>query len=561
MYKKNLKNKNPFHFDNCPIKLISDYENGEHQTLLSETSAHVIFSESPEKCQCDHRRCMTMPRKPANKPKKPQKIRLYKSVSSPNVLTNSNGKVTAELDLTTETVVDQNGYDLYDSEDDDFVDSKFPTIDRKFSNMKNSKMIDSYDQFCRSPSDFGSKDFGAAPRGQNPKSNDVDFYVSHDIDDKHQSHSPTESERGVLSPLMPVDEPVSPTESSRQKSSPELDEKETEKHALHVELPIDAATSEQGSKENMFDDPNDASSENSVTESDQRLFTSSRLRHPTAKPGYAIRKTSFDEAVSDKLSVVGLSAIKEASPRTSSNSVDQHSLRSYELRSSSGIESDGKRHSSSDTESVVNSIPPVTAPFKFKDIDAMSDISTRSSPGPLRHSAPFNGFDEPYEWDVPRHRTYGRPLSQNSPKKEKFGSQKDMADNEDLFRSIMKMQEQLGVDLADSWENLSEDTNLSLVLNSKTPLYRDGYASDVPSSFTDRMTSYTDREKSRRCAELLRELKLTKTTSTLPSRTARQVKRTQSAVSDYVRTTPGAPPYQRSNSACEDESVFHEWLV
>eukprot|EP00794_Sanderia_malayensis_P011289 gene11289-12470_t len=556
-YKKNNKIKKAFHFDNCPLKLVEDYEDGEQEKLILDSGAHVIFSESPEKCQCEHRRCMTLPRKPsAGRTKKLKSNGLYKSVSSPNVVTGSNnrGVSSTEHDVTAETTLnDQDDYDLYDSEDnDDFVDSKFPTIDRKFSKMKNSKMIDSYDQFCRSPSEFGSKDL-QTPRSNKPKTNDLDFYVS--------SHDADDGKLRVIDPNDAPSSPVPPTIPEQDDQKTEVkkpDNKDTEKDHSS------SGTPERGSKDNVFDDPNDASSENSVAESDQRYFAlaSSRMRHPPVKPGYPVRTTSHDDDVSDKRLNFehALTAIKETPSKASLNSMDKHSMRSYELRSS-GFESEGKQHSyTSDTESASNSIPPITNPYRFKDIDVMSDISTRSSPGPLRRAGGvFPNDDEPYEFDIPRHRTYGRPIY-NSPKKGKLNG---TANNEDLFQSIMKMQMQLGVDLADdSWENLSEDTNLSLVYNTQTPLYRDGYASDIPSSFTDRVSSYSEREKARRCAELLQELKRNapSQTSTLP-RMNHSVKRSQSAVADYARGKPILPPYKRSNSACEEETVFHEWLV
>ncbi|XP_065056206.1 protein turtle-like [Rhopilema esculentum] len=538
-YKKNSKKAKPFHFDNCPIKLISDYDGTEYEKLLLESSAHVIFSESPEKCECEYRRCMTLPRKPGTRPMKAPKASLYKCASLPNGMTSGNG-----MDRTTETMVEDEDYD---TEDEDFVDSKFPTIDRKFSKMKKSKMIDSYDQFCRSASDFGSKDIVSTPK---TKKSDVDFYVSpHEDEAKVRLISPTEADQCNL------EASNSPTESSRGKIHDEL--------VKNKDANSDSGSPPQGSKENVFEDPNDASSENSTAESDRRPFSAgpaSRLRHPSAKPGYAVRSPFPDDIGNEKLLTVdrALTAIKE-SPRASNDSVEKHSLRSYEIRSS-GFESEGKPPSTSDTESVLNSMPPLTSGFRFKDYDVMSDISTRSSPGPLRRAMPSGSYDEHYEWDIPKRRTYGRPIY-NSLRKDRYQNHRLSMDNEDLFQSIMKMQKQLGVEIDDSWENLSEDTNLSLVGNTQTPFYRDGYTSDVPSSFTDKVSSYTEREKTRRCAELLEELKRNKgSTSSLP-RTS-NLKRSQSAVSDYLRSKPVLPPIQRSNSVCEEETtVYHEWLV
>lgn len=546
-YKKQARKSNPFHFDNCPIKLISEYDEHDYEKLINQASAHVIFSESPEKCQCEYRRCMTLPRKPGTKPQKAGKPSLFKSSSLPNGMTNANGKLSH--DVTDETMLDD---DDYDTEDDDFVDSKFPTIDRKFSKMKNAKMIDSYDQFCRSPSDFGSKDIVLLPKNKHPRGSDVDFYISpHDDEAKMRLITPTEMEPNADGA------PISPTESSRDE---QLDRKENEK-----EIHSGSGSPDQGSKENVFDDPNDASSENSVAESDRRVFavtTPSKIRHPSAKPGYVTRSMSLDEASSENPMSVdrALSAIKETSPRNSSDSVGKHSLRSLEVRSS-GFESEGKPPSTSDTESVLNSVPPQTSAYKFKDIDVMSDISTRSSPGPLRRAMPNGRFDEHYEWDIPKRRTYGRPIFDSS-NKGQYDQRRYSQDNEDLFRSIVRMQKQLGVELEDSWDNLSEDTNLSVLCSSQTPFYRDGYASDVPSSFTDKINAYSEREKNRRCEELLKELKLNKSTSSTLPRTTRPVKRTQSAVGDYTRGQPLVPPFMRSNSACEEETtVYHEWLV
>ncbi len=397
----------------------------------------------------------------------------------------------------------------------------------------------------RSPRDKDSK--------QKPANGDHLISPRDDGDEKQRMLSATESENIEMSEIV-VKEALS---LSAEPDRVDLPDEEIRKSD---DLQSDSATPpEQGSKENVFDDPNDASSENSVAESDQRVFalTASRLRHPSAKPAYAMRSSSQNDEPEKRLSV-GLTSIKETPSKVSLNSMDKHSLRSYDLRSS-GIESEGKQHSyTSDTESVTNSIPPVTSPYKFKDIDVMSDISTRSSPGPLRRGGPYLGYDEHYEWDLPKHRNYGRPLFQ-SPKKEKSSDRKDATDNEDLFRSIMKMQQQLGVDLADSWENLSEDTNLSLVCNGQTPLFRDGYASDVPSSFTDRVSTYSEREKARRCAELLQELK--RNNPKQATKPTHPIKRSLSAANDYARTKPLMPPYKRSNSACADETVFHEWLV
>lgn len=543
-FKKHTRKAKPFHFENCPIKIVSDFDGNEHEKLLQEASAHIIFSESPEKCECEYRRCMTLPRKPGMRPQKAPKANLYKSASLPNGMTNANG-----LNATSETMVDD---DDYDSEDDDFVDSKFPTIDRKFSKMKSSKMIDSYDQFCRSPSDFGSKDILSTPKSKKAKGESVVLFIpGKDDDSQIRLISPVEADQRN------EQDSGSPTESSREKSHEDISKPHDK------EANSDAGSPPQGSKENVFEDPNDASSENSVAESDRRPFgpgSVSRLRHPSAKPGYAMRTTSLDER--DKLLTVerSLTAIKETSPRASSDSVEKHSLRSLEIRSS-GFESEGKPVSTSDTESLHNSLPPSSAMYRIRDLDVMSDISTRSSPGPLRRAMSNGPYDEHYEWDIPKHRTYGRPIY-DSPRKEKHENHRYSMDNQDLFQSIMRMQKELGVELDDSWENLSEDTNLSLVGNTQTPFYRDGYTSDVPSSFTDKVSSYTDREKSRRCAQLLQELKRNKSTSNSTLPRTNPIKRSQSAVSDYLRSKPIVPPFQRSNSVCEEETtVFHEWLV
>ena len=487
---------------------------------------------------------MTLPRKPGLRPQKAPKANLYKSASLPNGMTNSDG-----MNATSETMV---GDDDYDTEDDDFVDSKFPTIDRKFSKMKKSKMIDSYDQFCRSPSDFGSKDIISTPKEKKPKRVDAVLYIpgNEEEDSKIRLISPVEAdqENGEGS--------GSPTESSRGKSQEDINK------PIDKDANSDTGSPPQGSKENVFEDPNDASSENSAAESDRRPFgpgSVSRLRHPSAKPGYAIRSTSVDEK--DRLLTVdrALTAIKEGSPRESTDSVEKHSLRSLEIRSS-GFESEGKPMSTSDTESIHNSLPP-SAKYKMRDFDVMSDISTRSSPGPLRRAMSNGPYDEHYEWDIPKHRTYGRPLY-HSPRKEKYENHRNSMDNQDLFQSIMRMQKELGVELDDSWENLSEDTNLSLVCNTQTPFYRDGYTSDVPSSFTDKVSAYNDREKSRRCAQLLQELKRNKSSSNSTLPRTNPVKRSQSSVSDYLRSKPIVPPFPRSNSVCEEETtVFHEWLV
>ena len=543
-FKKQVKKAKPFHFDNCPIKLISDFDDTEHEKLLQEASAHVIFSQSPEKCECEYRRCMTLPRKPGSRPQKAPKANLYKSASLPNGMTNSNGG-----NVTTETIVND---DDYDSEDDDFVDSKVPTIDRKFSKMKKSKMIDSYDQFCRSPSDFGSKDIISTPKEKLGRVADTVLYIAgNDEDSKIRLISPVEADQEN------EEGSGSPTESSRGKSEEDISKTEDK------DVNSDSGSPPQGSKENVFEDPNDASSENSAAESDRRPFVPgsvSRLRHPSAKPGYTIRTTSLEEKERILHGDRPLTAIKETSPRTSNDSVEKHSLRSLDIRSS-GFESEGKPMSTSDTESLHYSLPPTSNVYKIRDFDMMSDISTRSSPGPLRRAMSNGPYDEHYEWDIPKHRTYGRPIY-HSPRKEKHENHRNSMDNRDLFQSILKMQKELGVELDDSWENMSEDTNLSLVLNTQTPLYRDGYTSDVPSSFTDKVSSFTDREKSRRCAELLQEFKRNKSNSNSTLPRTNPVKRSQSAVSDYLRSKPIVPPYQRSNSVCEEETtVFHEWLV
>ena len=542
-FKKHTKKAKPFHFDNCPIKLISDFDDTEHEKLLQEPSAHVIFSQSPEKCECEYRRCMTLPRKPQGiRPQKAPKANLYKSTSLPNGMTNSNG-----VNVTTETIVND---DDYDSEDDDFVDSNVPTIDRKFSKMKKSKMIDSYDQFCRSPSDFGSKDILSGSKDRQIRAPDsVLFVAANEEDSQIRIISPAEADQEN------EEGSGSPTESSRGKSQEDISK------PMDKDANSESGSPPQGSKENVFEDPNDASSENSVAESDRRPFgpgSVSRLRHPTAKPGYTIRTTSLEERDRMLPSERALTAIKETSPRASNDSVEKHSLRSLEIRSS-GFESEGKPMSTSDTESLHYSLPPSSNMYKTRDFDMMSDISTRSSPGPIRRAMSNGPYDEHYEWDIPKHRTYGRPLY-HSPRKEKHENHRNSMDNRDLFQSIVRMQKELGVELDDSWDNLSEDTNLSLVCNTQTPFYRDGYTSDVPSSFTDKVSSYNDREKSRRCAELLQEFKRNKTNSTLPR--TNPVKRSQSAVSDYLRSKPMAPPFQRSNSVCEEETtVFNEWLV
>ncbi len=225
---------------------MSDYESNDYERLVFESSAHVIFSESPEKCQCDHRRCMTLPRKPAQKVKKPKTSGLYKSVSSPNVITNSNGKIATDNDLTVETVINDNDYDLSESEDGDFVDSKLPTIDRKFSKMKNSKMIDSYDQFCRSPSDFGSKDMVRSPRDkdskQKPANGDHLISPRDDGDEKQRMLSATESENIEMSEIV-VKEALS---LSAEPDRVDLPDEEIRKSD---DLQSDSATPpEQGSK-------------------------------------------------------------------------------------------------------------------------------------------------------------------------------------------------------------------------------------------------------------------------------------------------------------------------
>jgi len=544
-FKKQAKKAKPFHFDNCPIRLISDFDDNDQEKLLQEASAHVIFSQSPEKCECEYRRCMTLPRKPGTRPQKAPKAHLYKSASLPDgMTTDSNG-----MNVTTDTIMND---DDYDSEDeDDVVDSKVPTIDRKFSKMKKSKMIDSYDQFCRSPSDFGSKDIIALPKERQMKGTDAVLFISEkDEDSKIRLISPAEAdqENGKGS--------GSPTESSRGKSQEDIAK------SIDKDAQSESGSPPQGSKENVYEDPNDASSENSATESDRRPHSGqaavSKLRHPSAKPGYTIRSTPLEEKERVMPGDRSLTVIKETSPGTSNDSVEKHSLRSLDIRSS-GFESEGKPMSTSDTESLHLSLPPSSV-HKPRDFDMMSDISTRSSPGPIRRAMSNGPYDEHYEWDLPKHRTYGRPLF-HSPRKERYDDRKNSMDNRDLFQSIMRMQKELGVELNDSWDNVSEDTNLSLVCNTQTPLYRDGYTSDVPSSFTDRFSSFNDREKSRRCAELLQEFKRNQpnSNSTLPR--TNPVKRSQSAAVDYLRKKPLVVP-KRCNSVCEEETtVFHEWLV
>ena len=503
---------------------------------------------------------MSLPRRVGHV-KKARKVKIYKSSSSPSVFNHASPKrPTDEVIMLPEQILNEEEFDLSDVETDvtGKADPKFTEVlskmDPKFSTLRKANMLDSYDQFCRSTSEFGSKDVVSLAKKQSEHNgNGVDFYMSpNDDNDSAKSSERTSSPSASKTPL--IRSPASPLHNL--KLPIDIIEEKSEERASTVESDVP----DRGSKENIFDDPNDASSENSnsVTENDHREPVPLSPIVKEAKPGTpTVRYHPADRLLTHR--APGLGVIDELGPSApdtrSLDSNDQHSIRSFELRSSGFDSGAVSQASTSDTESVTKRMSPAVhhplSFMKFRDPEAMSDISARSSPGPVRRSPYSSGLDEPYEWDWMNHRGYRRPYAYTLGRRRHYVDE-ELTNNDDLFKQMIEIQKKLGVNLDDSLEEL----NMNNVYSSKTPLYRDGYTSDVPMS----MNPYTEHEKSRRCERLLREFKTNKYSTESLNRT-KNIKRSSSSLGDYARQKgPVPPPYHRSTSAGGD-SVYREWLV